>query len=60
MEPEDLETAYPFMNAYTALMQCKNLGLTISADAFDLDTVEALHTIQQTIDETQSKKKAKG
>ncbi len=56
LDPHETAIAYPYMSAYSALVRCKNLGLTLDATQYDLDLIECLHIIQETVEETASKK----
>jgi hypothetical protein len=56
MEPEDAAYAQPFLVAYNALVKCRNLGVTIEAGSLDLETLNALHDIQEKLDEMAANK----
>lgn len=56
MAPEDAAYAQPFMVAYNTLVKCRNLGLAVDATSLDLETLNALHDIQEKLDEMAANK----
>lgn len=56
MDPGDAAYAQPFMVAYNALVKCRNLGVTVDAESLDLETLNALHDIQEKLDEMSANK----
>jgi hypothetical protein len=48
------------MTVYQNLIKCKNLGIMVDAEAFDMDVLDDLHTIYVSVEDIQERlRKAK-
>lgn len=59
MDPEAQNTVLPIVRIYNTIMQCKNLGISFSAQDIGVDMLEYVHIFYTSLEEARSKKKGK-
>lgn len=59
LDPAEEAEVLPYLGAYQYLVKCRNLGIQINATDLDIEMLDALHTIFETIQEINDKRGSK-
>lgn len=59
LKPSHLADVQPILSAYSYLVQCKNLGLTVNANELEPDSVRNLHTVHIAVEDVREKQRAR-